>query len=129
MIAEGNNEMFQSVVWILLWKQMISIHRIQFQILLQLTWRCSLKSIIPNVRILRGEICGFWPLLLNTNRQPFNLLNYHWTKDWKVLLILSNLKFWIRMKNEYPNLHEIAMRFLRFSNTSLLSCIFFHDCP
>ena len=30
----------------------------------------------------------------------------------------SNPKFWIRMKNEYPNLHEIAMRFLLcFSNT------------
>ena len=25
---------------------------------------------------------------------------------------MSNSKFWIRLKNEYPNLHEIAMRFL-----------------
>jgi len=25
---------------------------------------------------------------------------------------VHNLKFWIRMKNEYPNFHEIAMRFL-----------------
>ena len=33
---------------------------------------------------------------------------------------MSNSKFWIRMKNEYPNLHEIAMRFLLcFSNTYL----------
>jgi len=31
---------------------------------------------------------------------------------------MSNSKFWIRMKNEYPNLHEIAMRFL--------PCIFHH---
>jgi len=27
---------------------------------------------------------------------------------------VCNLKFWIRMKNEYPNFHEIAMRFLLF---------------
>jgi len=25
---------------------------------------------------------------------------------------MSNMKFWIRMKNEYPSLHVIAMRFL-----------------
>jgi hypothetical protein len=30
---------------------------------------------------------------------------------------VSNLKFWIRMKNEYPNLHVIATRFVfLFSN-------------
>jgi hypothetical protein len=40
-------------------------------------------------------------------KKPFNLLNYHRTKDW------------IRMKNEYPNLHEIAMRVLCFSTTYL----------
>ena len=27
---------------------------------------------------------------------------------------VRNLKFWIRMKNEYPNFHEIAIRFLFF---------------
>jgi len=37
----------------------------------------------------------------------------------------SNLKFWIRMKNEYPNLHEIAMRFhLYFSTTYLCETAF-----
>ena len=88
---------FFSRTQIILWKKTISIHRIQFQILLQLTWRCCccrLKSIIPNMRILGGKICGLWTLLLNTKRQPFpmknpfNLFNYHRTKDWKVLLIL-----------------------------------------
>ena len=39
MIAEGNNEMFQSYSDYarILWKQMIYLHRIQFQILLHLT--------------------------------------------------------------------------------------------
>ena len=36
MIAEGNNEMFQSYSEYIV-EQMISVHRIQFQILLQLT--------------------------------------------------------------------------------------------
>ena len=27
---------------------------------------------------------------------------------------MSNSKFWIRMKNEYPNLREMAVRFLLF---------------
>ena len=96
MIAERNNECFSHTQFII-WIQMIYIHRIQFQILLQLTSRycsCRLKSIIPNMRIPRGKICGLWFLLLNTNRQhflikkPFHLLNYHRTMDWKVLLFL-----------------------------------------
>jgi len=38
---------------------------------------------------------------------------------------MSNSKFWIRMKNEYPNLHEIAMRFLIcLSNTYLCETAF-----
>ena len=38
---------------------------------------------------------------------------------------MSNSKFWIRMKNEYPNLHEITMRFLLcFSNTYLCETVF-----
>ena len=38
---------------------------------------------------------------------------------------MSNSKFWIRMKNEYPNLHEITMRFLlRFSTTYLCETAF-----
>ena len=37
----------------------------------------------------------------------------------------SNSKFWIRMKNEYPNLHEIAVRFLLcFSTTYLCETAF-----
>jgi len=37
----------------------------------------------------------------------------------------SNSKFWIRMKNEYPNLHEIAMSFLLcFSTTYLCETAF-----
>jgi len=38
---------------------------------------------------------------------------------------MSNSKFWIRMKNEYTNLHEIAMRFLIcFSNTYICETAF-----
>jgi len=38
---------------------------------------------------------------------------------------ISNSKFWIRMKNEYPDLHEIAMRFLLcFSTTYLCTTAF-----
>jgi len=38
---------------------------------------------------------------------------------------MSNSKFWIRMKNEYPNLHEIAVRFLLcFSITYLCETAF-----
>jgi len=38
---------------------------------------------------------------------------------------ISNSKFWIRMKNEYPNLHEIAMRFLLcFSTTHFCETAF-----
>jgi len=38
---------------------------------------------------------------------------------------MNNSKFWIRMKNEYPNLHEIAMRFLLcFSTTYLCETAF-----
>jgi len=92
MIAEGNKCF--SHTQIILFKQMICIHRIQFQILLQLTWRwCRLKSIILNM-IPEGKICGLWTLLLNTKgqpfpmKEPFNLLNFHQTKDWIVLLIL-----------------------------------------
>ena len=33
---------------------------------------------------------------------------------------MSNSKFWIRMKNEYPNLHEKAVRFLLCFNTTYL---------
>ena len=37
----------------------------------------------------------------------------------------SNSKFWIRMKNEYPKLHEIAMRFLLcFSTTYICQTAF-----
>jgi hypothetical protein len=42
------------------------IHRIEFQIILQLTWRCCcycLKSIIPNMRIPGGKIYELWTLL------------------------------------------------------------------
>ena len=38
---------------------------------------------------------------------------------------MSNSEFWIRMKNEYPNLHEIAVRFLPcFSTTYLCETAF-----
>ena len=38
---------------------------------------------------------------------------------------MSNSKFWIRMKNKYPNLHEITMRFLLcFSTTHLCETAF-----
>jgi len=38
---------------------------------------------------------------------------------------VSNSKFWIRMKNEYPYLHEIAVRFLLcFSTTYLCETVF-----
>jgi len=38
---------------------------------------------------------------------------------------MSNSKFWIRTKNEYRNLHEIAMRFLLcFSTTYLCETTF-----
>jgi len=38
---------------------------------------------------------------------------------------MSNSKFWIRMKNEYPNLHEITVRFpLCFSTTYLCETAF-----
>ena len=105
---------------IILWKQMISIHRIQFQILLQLTWRgCfCLNTIITNMRITGGKICGLWTLLLDTNRQPFSmkkpfkLLNHHRTGLESTFNSISNSEFWIRMKNKYPDLHEIAIRFL-----------------
>ena len=33
---------------------------------------------------------------------------------------MSNSKFWIRIKNEYPNLYEIAMRFLLCFSTTYL---------
>ena len=93
---------------------MISIHRIQFQILLQPTWRCwcRLKNIIPNMRIPRGTICGLWNLFLNTKRQPFPM-----EKPFNLLMI--------KMKNEYQNLHEIAVRFLLcFSTTYLCETAF-----
>jgi len=114
---------------ILLWKQMISIHRIQFQILLQLTWRgccCCLNNIITNMRITGGKICGLWTLLLNTNRQPFpmkkpfKLLNHRRTGLERTFNSMSNSEFWIRMKNEYPDLHEIAIRFLLCFPTTYL---------
>jgi len=43
---------------------------------------------------------------------------------------MSNSKFWTRIKNEYPNLHEIAVRFLLCFSTTYLyeNCIFCHDC-
>jgi len=42
---------------------------------------------------------------------------------------MSNSKFWIRMKNEYPNVLEIALRFLFcFSTTHLCETIFCYDC-
>jgi len=31
--------------------------------------------------------------------------------------LMSNSKFWIRMKNEYPDLHEIAMRYILYFST------------
>ena len=33
---------------------------------------------------------------------------------------MSNSKFWIRIKNDYPNLHEIAIRFLLCLSTNYL---------
>jgi hypothetical protein len=32
---------------------------------------------------------------------------------------MSNSKFWIRIKNEYPNLREIAIRLIFFHHISL----------
>ena len=57
-----------------------------------------------------------------------NLL-YHskvcWLSCGELRTSLSTSKFWIRMKNEYPNLHEIAMRFLIcFSTTCLCETVF-----
>ena len=84
------------------------------------------------MRIPGGKICGLRTLLLNTKRQPFpmkkpfNLLKYLRKKGLEnTFNSLSNSKFWIRMKNEYPNLHEIAMRFLLcFSTTYLCETAF-----
>ena len=74
--------------------------------------------IIPNMRIAGGKICVLRTLLLNTKRQhlPMNkllkLLKYHRIKTGKYFNSMSNSKFWIIMKNDYPDLHEIAIRFL-----------------
>jgi hypothetical protein len=46
---------------------MTSIDRIQFHVLLQLTWWCRrLNSIIPNMRKPGGKIYGLWTPFLNT---------------------------------------------------------------
>jgi hypothetical protein len=45
---------------------MISIDRIQFHVLLQLTWCRRLKSIIPKMRKPGGKTCGLWTPFLNT---------------------------------------------------------------
>jgi hypothetical protein len=119
IIAEGNNEMFEWVLGLCyVWKQMISINIIQFEILLQPTWR-SHMNYPGHTRIPGGRICELWTARWTQGDRHFPWRNpsnyYHWTKDGKsthTFNSTSNSKFCIRMKNECPSLHEIAVRFL-----------------
>ena len=108
---------------------MIYIHRIQFQILLQLTWRCCchLKSNDPEYEDPRRQ--NMWivnPFVEHKETAPsheetIQLIELSSDKGLESTFnSMSNSKFRIRMKNEYPHLHEIAMRFLLcFSSTYL----------
>jgi hypothetical protein len=125
---------------------MISIHRIQFQILLKLTrsyccfcyWWCCwccfccccccLKIIIPDMRIPGSKIREMWTFCSTRRCSPLPRRDpsIYWiiiAENSKVPSVLYNWRFWIRMKNECQNLQEIEMRSrLWRMASSVMSC-------
>jgi len=99
-----------------------------FQILMQLTWRCCcrLKSVIANTRIPRGKNTRIMKTKKKKNEEILQLIELSSDKGLdSTFNSKSNSKFWIRMKNEYPNLHDIAVRFLLCFSTTYLCEIAF----
>jgi len=134
MIAEGNNEMFQSYSdyvmeagyfysqnWV---SDIIAAHLKIFLL--------SFENYYPEHEDHRGQ--NMWlvnPFVEHKETAPFH------EKALQLIELLSdrglesnfnsmnNSKLWIKMKNEYPSLHEIAMRFLLcFSTTFFLKLHF-----
>ena len=97
MTAEGNNEMFQSYSDYIVEEDNFYSQNSVSDIIaahLQMMMMSSFEKYYHEHEDPRRQKMWVETLLLNTKRQPFptkkpfNLLNYHWTKDWKVLLIL-----------------------------------------
>ena len=131
--AEGNNEMSQSYSdYIMEADDFYSQNSVSDITAAQLRMLLLFESIIPNMRIPRGKIRGLWTLLLNTtetalfHEETLQLVELSLDKGLESTFnSVSNSKFCIRMKNEYPNLHEIAIRFLlSFSTTHLCETAF-----
>ena len=95
MIAEGNNETFQSYSdYIMKADDFNSQNSVSDIIAAHLKLLLSFEKCYPEHVDPRRQNMWIVNPLLNTKRQPFamkkpfNLLNYHRTKAWKVLLIL-----------------------------------------
>ena len=130
MIAEGNNEMFQSYSDYIMEADNFYSHNSVSDII-----AAHLKMLllsIPNIEDPRRQ--NMWivnPFVEHketalSHEETLQVIKLSTDKGLESSFnSMSNSKFWIRMKNEYPNLHEIAMSFLLcFSTTYLCETAF-----
>ena len=133
MIAEGNNEMFQSYSdYIMEADDFYSHNSVPDIIAAHLKKLLSFEKYYPEHEDPHRQ--NMWivnPFLEHKETVPFHeetLQLIELSSDKRLESTFnstSNSKFWIRMKNEYPNLHELPMRFpLCFSTTYLCETAF-----
>jgi len=115
MIAEGNNEIFQSHSdYIMeaddfyLQNSVSDIIAVHLQMLLFL-----FENYYPEHDDPRRQNTWNVNPFVEHNEETLQLIELSSDKGLESTFnSTSNSKFWIRMKNEYPNLHEIAIRFI-----------------
>jgi len=133
MTAEGNNEMFQSYSdYVMEADDFYSQNSVSDIIAAHLKMLLSFEKYYPEHKYPRRQ--NMW--IVNPFVEHKETALSHEETLQRIALSsdkglennfnsMSNSKFWIRMKSEYPNLHEIAMSFLLcFSNTYLCETAF-----
>jgi len=128
MIADGNNEMFQLYSdFIIEADDYYSQNSVSDIIAAHLKMLLSFEKYYPEHKDPRRQ--NMWivnPFVEHTDtalshEETLQRIELSSDKELESTFnSMSNSKFWITMKNEYPNLHEIAMRFLLYFSTTYL---------
>ena len=133
MIAEGNNEMFQSYSdYIMEADDFYSQNSVSDIIAAHLKMLLSLEKYYPEHEDPRRQ--NMWivnPFVEHketaiSHEETLQLIELSPDKGLEITFnSVSNSKFWIRMKNEYPNLHKKGqLNFFCFSTTYLCETAF-----
>jgi len=130
MIAEGNNEMFQSYSdYIAEADDFYSQNSVSDIIAAHLTMLLSFEKYYPEHEDPRRQSTCMWivnPFVEHketalSHEETLQLIELSSDKGLKSTFnSMSNSKFWIRIKIEYPNLREITVRFLLCFSTTYL---------